>query len=111
MWEEGIHVIFFLKYDVTKGKYCRLRYQRAVCYELHTTKESLQEQIDKVNDFCTKWKVDINTKNTKIMIFKRGNKLIKSNFYVKGKLLENVKTYKYLGFTISAKQCSFAPTI
>ena len=45
------------------------------------------------------------------MIFNRGNKLIKSDFRINNILLENVKTIKYLGFTISAKNCSFLPTI
>ena len=78
---------------------------------LSDTKEGLQEQIDKISHFCTEWKLDVNIKKTKIMIFNRGNKWIKSNFYIKDKLLENVKTFKYLGFTISANQCSFVPTI
>lgn len=87
---------FFFKCDDTKCKYGRLGHQRVVCYKLHIAKEGLQGEIDKVNDCCSKWKVDINTKITKITIFnKRGNKLIKSKYYVKGKLLENVKTYKF----------------
>ena len=45
------------------------------------------------------------------MVFNRGNKLIKSKFYINYVLTENVKTFKYLGFTISAKNCSFTPTL
>ena len=45
------------------------------------------------------------------MVFNRGNKLVKANLICNTALLENVKTFKYLGITISAKNCSFLPTI
>ena len=45
------------------------------------------------------------------MIFNRGNNLIKSEFTINKQVLENVKTIKYLGFTISAKNCSFLQTL
>ena len=78
---------------------------------LSDTKEGLQKQINKLLTFCTKWKLDVNVKKTKVMIFNRGNKLIKSDFHINNTLIENVKTFKYLGLTISAKNCSFNPTI
>ena len=78
---------------------------------LSDTKDGLQNQINKLNAFCVNSKLEANVKKTKIMIFNRGNKLIKSEFYINNKLIENVKTFKYLGFTISAKNCSFTPAI
>ena len=45
------------------------------------------------------------------MVFNKGNKLINANVKVNETLLECVKSVKYLGFTISAKNCSFLPTI
>ena len=78
---------------------------------LSDTKDGLQNQINKLNAFCVNSKLKANVKKTKIMIFNRGNKLIKSEFYINNKLIENVKTFKYLGFTISAKNCSFTPAI
>ena len=45
------------------------------------------------------------------MVFNRGNKLIKSDFNVGSSPIENVKTFTYLGFTISAKNCQFQSTI
>ena len=41
------------------------------------------------------------------MIFNRGNKIIKADFNVDGAKIESVKTFTYLGFIISAKNCSF----
>ena len=71
------------------------------------SKEGLQRQIDTLQDYCQKWKLDINIKKTKTMIFNRGNKIIKADFNVAGAKIDNVKSLTYLGFTISAKNCSF----
>ena len=43
---------------------------------LSESKEGLQKQIDKLENYCSEWKLQINNKKTKIMIFNRGNKLI-----------------------------------
>ena len=45
------------------------------------------------------------------MVFNRGNKIIKSDFKVGATPIENVKTFTYLGFAISAKNCQFQTTI
>ena len=45
------------------------------------------------------------------MIFNRGNKLINAKFSINNMVLENVKSMKYLGFTITSKNCSFLPTL
>ena len=78
---------------------------------LAETENGLQKQIDKLLGYCQKWKLDVNIKKTKLMVFNRGNKLLKRNVKINNTVLESVKTFKYLGFSISAKNCSFAPTI
>ena len=78
---------------------------------LSDTPEGLQKHIDKLSKYCDEWKLNINLKKTKIMVFNRGNKLIKSTFSVNKVVLENVKNVKYLGFTINSKNCSFLPTL
>ena len=78
---------------------------------LSESEEGLQTLINKVNVFCTQRKLAINAKKTKVMVFNRGNKLINANLFCNTALLENVKTFKYLGISISAKNCSFQPTI
>jgi hypothetical protein len=75
------------------------------------TKEGLQCQIDNLHKYCEKWKLSINIKKTKSMVFNRGNNLIKTSFNVGGSSIENVKNFTYLGFTISTKNCSFQNTI
>ena len=76
---------------------------------LSETKEGLQNLINKVSDFRTERKLTINAKKTKV--FNRGNKLIKADLFSNNNLLGNVKTFKYLGITVSAKNCSFSHTI
>ena len=75
------------------------------------TKEGLQRQIDCVKNYCQKWKLTINIKKTKSMVFNRGNKLIDATFHVGDSPIENVKSFTYLGFTICAKNCSFQKTM
>ena len=78
---------------------------------LSDSPEGLQKQIDKLNTYCDKWKLNINIKKTKAMIFNRGNKLINAKFFINNVVLQNVKSMKYLGFTITSKNCSFLPTL
>ena len=78
---------------------------------LSDSEVGLQRQINKMSGYCKKWKLDINIKKTKVMVFNRGNKLLKSEVRYENKILESVKVIKYLGFTLSAKNCSLAPTI
>ena len=70
----------------------------------------LQTSLDNLSKYCNKWKLSINTKKTKCMVFNRGNRLCKTNIYIDKGLIENVKSIKYLGFTINAKNCSLANT-
>ena len=52
----------------------------------------------------------VNETKTKSMVFNRGNKLCNTNLSLNGIEIENVKTFKYLGFTVGAKNCSFKGT-
>ena len=67
--------------------------------------------MDILDNYCKRWKLSINEKKTKTVVFNRGNKLIKANINLNDTVLESVKTFKYLGFSIAAKNCSFLPTI
>ena len=50
-------------------------------------------------------------KKPKVMIFNRVNKLINTAFHTTNASLENGKKFKYLGFSLSAKNCSFLPNV
>ena len=65
------------------------------------TEEELQRQIDKVNESCTAFGMELNAKKTKVMVMEKqpGTEVtIKSN----GIALEQVNKYKYLGTLIAA---------
>ena len=69
---------------------------------MSTSAESLQKCIKKLEEYCKKWKLQVNLKKTKIMIFnKQGNLIKKYKFYYNNTIIENVKEYKYLGFTFT----------
>ena len=64
------------------------------------TEEDLQRQIDKVNESCTAFGMELNAKKIKVMVMEKqpGTKItIKSN----GIALEQVNNYKYLGTLIT----------
>ena len=56
---------------------------------LSRSKEDLQKKIDILHEYCMKWKLNINTKKTKIMVFNRGNKLINTDIKFSDISLEN----------------------
>ena len=45
------------------------------------------------------------------MVFNRGHKLCKASLFINNTNIENVKSYKYLGFTIGAKNCFLINTM
>ena len=74
------------------------------------SQKELQENLNKLTEFCDSWGLRINTLKTKCMVLNRGNRLCNLNIHIKNELIENVKSFKYLGFTIGAKNCSFRNT-
>ena len=65
---------------------------------LSESQSGLQMCLNKLNSYCQKWKLTVNTEKTKIMIFNKGGRIIKkSNFLYNNSPLEIVKNYKYLG--------------
>ena len=75
------------------------------------SEKDLQDKFNKLNTLCTERDLEINTKKTKCMVFNRSNALCKANIMINGKKIENVKSFKYLGFTIGAKNCNFSKTL
>ena len=78
---------------------------------LSHSEEDLQKKLNLLHEYCQKWKLVVNKKKTKIMVFNRGNKLIRTNCKLENATIETVKSFKYLGFSIAAKNCSFLGTV
>ena len=70
---------------------------------LSETKEGLQQCLDNLGNYCNEWKLEINFKKTKSIIFNKTGKNIKNNGLKLNSIkIENVSSFPYLGFTISA---------
>ena len=79
---------------------------------MSTSQEGLQKSLDALNNYCRKWKLNINYKKTKCMIFSKGSNTGKNiNFTINSKKIEISKEFKYLGITIKNINCSFTPTL
>ena len=62
----------------------------------------LQNCLNKLDRYCELWCLDINIDKTTTIIFNKCGKLLPYKFYFNGKLIENLKTYKYLGIVFAA---------
>jgi len=75
-----------------------------------TSREGLQKSMTVTADFLNKWNLDINYDKTNCMTFSRRGGKDKHIFIIKGNQIKNVTSYKYLGITISSKNCSLTKT-
>ena len=63
-------------------------------------KEGLQNQLNVVNEYCSDWKLTLNTEKTKTIIFnKTGATLKKHQINYGGELIKTVRYLSYLGIT------------
>ena len=67
------------------------------------TMEGLQRGLDVLAQYCEKWKLTVNTDETKIMVFRKGGNLPRNlSFNFQGRNIEIVKKFVYLGITFPA---------
>lgn len=69
---------------------------------LSSSKEGLQNSINKLSSYCKKWSLEVNLKKTKCLIFNSRGTIPKLDILYEGVKLENVNKYTYLGVTMSA---------
>lgn len=62
----------------------------------------LQTKLNKLENYCADWCLDINIDKTKIIIFNKAGRLLKSTFTYQNETIESVKSYRYLGIYFSA---------
>ena len=68
-----------------------------------TTIEGLQNGINNLSDYCRKWGLTVNILKTKIVVFRKGGKIgDKEKWYFRGKIIEVVPTFKYVGCLLSS---------
>ena len=76
---------------------------------LTESENELQTCLNELSSFYDEWKLSINPNKTKCIVFNRGNRC-KCKIYVKGNLMDNVKSVRYLGFMIGARNCNLNGT-
>ena len=68
---------------------------------LSKSEEGLKNMLNNLNMYTIKNGMKINIKKTKIMIFNKGGRNIKINFYFGKDKLDTTREYKYLGFMVT----------
>ena len=67
------------------------------------SKQSLQKQIEIVDQYCSDSKLTLNVEKTKIVIFnKAGATFRKEQIQYRGKNIKTVKHFKYLGILLDS---------
>ena len=66
---------------------------------LANSKEALQTFLDILDNFCTSWKLHINTDKSKVVVFNSNGKCFLDTFMCANHTLETVNSYCYLGVT------------
>ena len=68
---------------------------------LPETPAGLQNSLSHLQKYCTKWRLEVNTKKTKSLIFNNTGKLDTNVFTFNNNNIENVRHYSYLGVNFS----------
>lgn len=75
------------------------------------TAEGLQHCLHQLGQYCNKWKLSVNTKKTKVVVFTKTGRIPHDvEFYMNGEKLEIVKEMKYLGIVFHSN-CLFTTAI
>jgi hypothetical protein len=68
---------------------------------LSRSKHGLQNCLNHLHEWCSKWLMEVNIKKTKVMIFQKHNsKLPNIHFHIGNKKIDIVKEYTYLGLKL-----------
>nr|XP_006817258.1 PREDICTED: RNA-directed DNA polymerase from mobile element jockey-like [Saccoglossus kowalevskii] len=62
----------------------------------------LQNSLDSLNNYCNKWKLQVNTKKTQVIIFNKQGKFIDGDFYLGNNQIQIVNSYNYLGIVFQS---------
>ncbi len=65
------------------------------------SEEGLRKMLLTIEKYCKENELTLNTDKTKIMIFNKTGRLMRTPFHYNGEKLENVNKFKYLGFLLT----------
>ena len=87
---------------MTECEICRLLYADDLIL-LSQTENALQKYLDRLNCYLKKWKMKINIKMTKIIVFNKSGKTFKGQEFKTGKQpIRIADSYVYLGITFTS---------
>ena len=87
--------------DVKFFKICLILYADDIVI-FAESKDELQKSLDALLEYCNHWKLVVNTRKTKIMIFKKSGRLPNNTvFNFDNVEIEIVKNFTYLGIVFS----------
>lgn len=66
------------------------------------SEKDLQMSVYGLEKFCRDWGLTVNTSKSKVLVFNKQAKLVKTKILIDRAVLETVQTYKYLGVTFHA---------
>ena len=69
---------------------------------LPETENGLKECIARLSQYAKVWKLSVNFKNTKIMVFNKLGRILNLRIPFKGKVIEPCSRYDYLGTTFAS---------
>ena len=67
---------------------------------LSTSPSGLQKCLDKLYEFCTSWRLEVNVTKSKVLIFNSNGKSFIDYFKYKDKTIETVSSFCYLGVVL-----------
>ena len=65
------------------------------------SESELQSMLETLEEYCEENRLTINTDKTKCMVFNKSGRLIRKRLHINGITIENVRSYKYLGFLLT----------
>ncbi len=69
---------------------------------MSSSRAGLQRRLNKLESYCWKWGLSVNTLKTKVMVMEKGfSKEIRDNLTLLGDNLEYVRHFKYLGIIVN----------
>ena len=67
------------------------------CVIFSETPAGLQTEIDKLYQYCEKWKLKLNTEKSQVVVFRKGNRGITETWHFGNKNLSTTNKFPYLG--------------
>lgn len=68
---------------------------------MSTSKDGLQHGLDRLTNYCRRWKLEVNLSKSKLMCLSKARQMTDFDATINGSKLEQVPSYLYLGFDIS----------